>query len=69
MTIGIARLAAGHTVAIMTLWLCWALMAPIVAEKARAAPQEQTVCPWLILRHGVGGDLKTFTRVRDACSR
>lgn len=53
------------------LWLCWAVMAPIVADKAHelksASAPQQHICPLLDISHGVGSDLKTFVKVQDLC--
>lgn len=55
--------------AICTVWLCWAVLAPIVAERAWIEQPRQHVCPLLVIKHGVGSDLKTYTKVRDLCRR
>lgn len=60
-------LIAGHLAAYCLVWLCWAVGAPIVAEAARIEPPRHHICPLLQIRHGVGGNLKTYTRVRDLC--
>jgi hypothetical protein len=50
-------------------WLCWALAAPIIADAAKVPAREQHICPMLVISHGIGADLKTFTRVRDICQQ
>ena len=50
------------------LWLCWALGAPVVAEAGRTPIPMHHVCPYLVFKHGVGSDLRTFTEVRDLCA-
>jgi len=58
----------GWVTAQCLIWLCWALGAPIVAEAARTPIPRHDICPYLIIKHGVGSDLRTFTEVRDLCS-
>jgi hypothetical protein len=53
--------------AICTAWLCWAVLAPIVADKARAEPTQQNICPMPAIKHGIGPDLRTWTKSRDLC--
>lgn len=62
------NLIAGHLCAYCLLWLCWATMAPVVAEAARVEPVRQHVCPYIQISHGVGSDLKTFTKAKDLCA-
>jgi hypothetical protein len=64
----LSRRIAGDVMAICTAWLCWAVLAPIVADKARVDPPRQHICPMLVITHGVGSDLRTYTDVRDLCS-
>lgn len=43
------------------------LVGPVLAGPVRAEVQPLR-CPKLAIRHGVGADLRTFTRVRDLCA-
>lgn len=61
------NLIAGHLCAYCLLWFCWATGAPIIAEAYRVKPVAQHICPYPVMRHGVGSDLRTFTKVRDLC--
>lgn len=63
-----ANLTAGWLMFWCGLWLCWATCAPVVAEAYRKPAPLQHICPMLQIRHGVGSDLRTFTRVKDLCA-
>jgi len=65
----LSRRIAGDMVAICTVWVVWAVLAPIVADKARVEPPRQHICPMILVTHGIGPDLKTYTEVRDLCSQ
>jgi hypothetical protein len=65
----LSRRIAGDMMAICTVWLCWVLLAPIVADRGRAEPAQQHICPMLLVTHGIGPDLKTYTEARDLCSQ
>lgn len=41
---------------------------PFLAGPAPAAQVVPLSCPTLAVRHGVGADLRTFTRARDLCA-
>ena len=62
------NLISGWCMAYCLLWLCWATGAPIVAEAYRKPPTLQHICPMLQIKHGVGSDLRTVTKVRDLCA-
>lgn len=64
----LVRFLGGWVVASCLLLATWGITAPVVADKVRVAPEPQLICPLLIIRHGVGSDLKTFTKVRDVCA-
>ena len=61
------KLIARWWMAILTSWLCWALMAPVVFEAhAKIQPIDYN-CPAPYVSHGVGSDLKTYTQRKDRC--
>ncbi|MBB3017627.1 hypothetical protein FHR70_000667 [Microvirga lupini] len=62
------KLIAGHVMAICTTWLTWALLAPIIAGPVPMAEPPHN-CPAPYTQHGVGKDLKTFTRTVDRCAQ
>lgn len=64
-----SRRIAGDLIAICTVWLVWAVLSPIIAERARIDPPLQHICPMLSIKHGVGSDLKTWTKAKDVCSQ
>lgn len=59
---------AGDCVAICTVWLVWALLAPVIAGPV-PTPQAMHTCPSPVARHGVSGTLKTYTREFDRCAQ
>lgn len=61
------NLIAGWAMAYCLIWLCWATGAPIVAEAYGKPATLQHICPMLQIKHGVGPDLRTTTKVRDLC--
>lgn len=65
-----ANLTAGWLMFWCLLWLCWATCAPVVADAYRERYKQpaQHLCPMLQMRHGIGGDLRTYTRVKDLCA-
>lgn len=63
-----SRLLAGWSFALGLIWLCWVLMAPIVAEHNYRPPVSQHLCPMIKVTHGIGPDLKTYTRAVDRCA-
>lgn len=65
----VSGLIAGHLLAYCLIWLCWAVGAPIVAEVTRVKPVAQHLCPYPLIRHGVGSDLRTTIKVRDLCAQ
>lgn len=62
-----AQRAAGDTAAFCTLFLTWALLAPVVAGPIQPAAVPHN-CPSPQVRHGVGADLKSYMRRFDGCS-
>lgn len=52
----------------LTTWLVWALVAPIVATAGRHE-QARHDCPHILVTHGVGSDLRTYSKPRDLCSQ
>ena len=63
------NLIAGWLMFYVLIWSCWAVGAPIVAEAYREPVDYQHICPMIQIRHGVGSDLRTFTKARDLCAR
>lgn len=63
----LSRIMTGWFVFWSLLWLCWALGAPVVADAARQPTVYHHICPMLQIKHGVGSDLRTTTKVRDLC--
>lgn len=61
-------LVAGWLMFWCLLWLCWATGAPVVAEAAREPVRADAVCPYLVITHGIGSDLRTYAKVRDLCA-
>jgi hypothetical protein len=45
------------------------LVPPVVADAARQPTVYHHICPMLQIKHGVGSDLRTTTKVRDLCSQ
>jgi hypothetical protein len=64
-----AKLTAGWTWAFCQLWLCWALMAPLLADNNRQEHKAQSICPMRYVTYGVGSDLHTFKKEFDICSQ
>lgn len=66
----LARDTASNSVAMMLVWICWAVFAPVVAGPVPipALLPIKHNCPAPAVRHGVGGDLKTFVAAYDRCS-
>jgi hypothetical protein len=63
-----ARMIAGNVVAICTVWLWWASLAPVIAGGFKPAAQvHMHICPYISVMHGVGSDLKTWAKERDLC--
>lgn len=62
------KLIAGWLLFYCLAWLCFALAAPVIAEAKRKPSDNQHICPYLIISHGIGSDLKTFVRARDLCA-
>lgn len=67
MTQSVARAAAGDSVAVLTIWLAWALLAPITAGY-REVPVPKHTCPMPYTQHGVGSDLRPYARRVDRCA-
>ena len=63
----ISRAAARSALVVYLLALAWMLGAPVAAGPVGVDVQPIS-CPKLVMRHGIGPDLRTFTRVRDLCS-
>lgn len=63
-----AQRAAGDTAAFCTLFLTWALLAPVVAGPIQPAAVPHN-CPSPQVRHGVGSDLRSYQRTVDLCSQ
>lgn len=61
------KLIAQWWIAMLTTWLVWALVAPIVASAGRYE-QARHDCPHIRVTHGVGSDLRTYSKPRDLCS-
>lgn len=57
---------AGDAMALITIWLTWALLAPVVADTIQA-PAPPHTCPAPQMIHGVGANLQTYTRPIDRC--
>jgi len=62
------KLIAQWWIAMLTTWLVWALVAPIVASAGRYE-QARHDCPHIRVTHGVGSDLRTYSKPRDLCSQ
>lgn len=62
------KLIAQWWIAMLTTWLVWALVAPIVASAGRYE-QAHHDCPHIRVTHGVGSDLRTYSKPRDLCSQ
>jgi len=62
-----AQRAAGDTAAFCTLFLTWALLAPVVAGPIQPAAVPHN-CPSPQVRHGVGSDLRSYQRTFDRCA-
>lgn len=62
------KLIAQWWIAMLATWLVWALLAPIVASAGRNE-QARHDCPKLKVTHGVGSDLRTYSKPRDLCSQ
>ena len=62
------KLIAQWWIAMLTPWLVWALVAPIVASAGRYE-QARHECPHIRVTHGVGSDLRTYRKPRDLCSQ
>ena len=62
------KLIAQWWIAMLTTWLVWALVAPIVATAGRYE-QARHDCPHIRVTHGVGSDLRTYSKARDLCSQ
>lgn len=62
------KLIAQWWVAMLTTWLVWALVAPIVATAGRYE-QARHDCPHIRVTHGIGSDLRTYSKPRDLCSQ
>lgn len=61
------KLIAQWWLALLTTWLVWALLAPIVATVGRNE-QARHDCPKIKVTHGVGSDLRTFKKAVDLCA-
>jgi len=61
------KLIAQWWIAMLTTWLLWALVAPIVVTTA-AREQVRHDCPKIKVTHGVGSDLRTFKKAVDLCA-
>ena len=59
--------AAGSVMAVTTVWFLWMLLAPIIAGPVPPVKPEHN-CPSPYVAHGVGSNLKTFTRIGDRCA-
>lgn len=60
----------GWLVFAILLWLCWAVLAPMVAGPIREPKTElNAICPSPGRVHGVGGNLKTTVREVDWCAQ
>lgn len=62
------KLIAGWMMAFNLLWMCWALGAPVVADAARQPARYEAICPYIVVTHGVGSDLRTWVKERDLCA-
>lgn len=62
------KLIAQWWIAMLTTWLVWALVAPIVATAGRYE-QARHDCPHILVTHGVGSDLRTYSKPMDLCSQ
>ena len=63
-----AKDIAGWLTFCFLLWFCWAVGAPIVADAGRQPIPMHSICPYAVIKHGIGADLRTFTEVRDLCA-
>ena len=61
------KLIAQWWIAMLTTWLVWVLLAPIVATAGRHE-QARHDCPSIRVTHGVGSDLRTFKKAVDLCA-
>ena len=63
-----ANLFAGWCVFFLVVTHFLMLTAPVVADAYRKPAPLQHVCPMLQINHGVGSDLRTYTRAKDLCA-
>jgi len=67
----VSQTAAGFIIAICTVWLAFALLAPLVAEaaKERRMARPTAPCPMgRVVMHGVGSDLRSYQVEFDRCA-
>lgn len=62
------KLIAQWWIAMLTTWMVWALLAPIVFEARKVIQPISYNCPSLGITHGVGSDLRTYAKRFDTCS-
>lgn len=53
----------------LTTWIVWALVAPITFEARKVIQPIDYNCPSIRVTHGVGSDLRTYSKPRDLCSQ
>ena len=61
-----ARFLAGWAFAAVLVGNLWMLLAPIVARPLQPVT-DKGLCPLIVVKHGVGRDLRTYTKAFDAC--
>lgn len=62
----LSKRIAGDCVAFCAVWLCWTVLAPIVAGPI-IQPLVLHNCPAPRTIHGVGADLRTYAKRVDQC--
>ena len=63
------KLIAGWWIAMLTTWLVWALVAPVTFEARKVIQPIDYNCPSIRVTHGVGSDLRTYSKASDLCSQ
>lgn len=63
------KLIAQWWIAMLTTWLVWAMVAPITFEARKVIQPIDYNCPSPAITHGVGSDLRTYSKARDLCSQ
>ena len=62
------KLMAQWLIVAMSFFLIWLLVAPITFEARKVIQPIDYNCPSILVTHGVGSDLRTYSKPRDLCS-